>query len=601
MTFGARAGYNGPSVRVRSKNHPSVLRIPQEITDAITAEANAGRIRPLPVTELPLFFYISPLGAVEKTNAGTRAGWRRIHDLSYPIGGSVNDGISEAYGTLAYETLDHAIQQIERHGRYTALRKRDLKDAFRSIPLSPYDYWLFLFEWNGCIYVDLFLPFGLRTAPFLFNLFSEGLHWILEWVFQRDLVHYLDDFLLINDPDPEFFGQLAEYLGLLESIPKREDGYRVSFTGIELDTETMEARLPPDKHVRAMEGVQRLLLKGSISHHSLEKLLGFLSFCARVIPLGRPFLRNLFNMLRSLTRLHPHAVRRLSATARRDLQWWATLLPHWCGIRIINPTRKTLTIHTDASGTKGIGGWWMAHAFSARVSRGHRGKHINWKEAYAVLYAIAEWGEQWRGHTVIMMGDNSAIVRSLNTRTIRGDAIHPLQLIFLAAALFDIELLSEWLSSEENWVADALSRFDLAKVANLFPQLSTIRRASGAPVSALKKKLQSYFGMASLPTLDEATAQVNVRTKTSANIADIAPSQRPSKHSHTGSLPPSKRHLTRYEPTSLESAAITSTTASRSTSSTMNALSESAKATHASTARESDPKGWTSRKRHFKL
>ena len=52
---------------------------------------------------------------------------------------------------------------------------------------------------------------GLRTAPFIFTLFSEGLHWILEWVFSRDLIHYLDDFLLVNDPDPEFFGALASY------------------------------------------------------------------------------------------------------------------------------------------------------------------------------------------------------------------------------------------------------------------------------------------------------------------------------------------------------------------------------------------------------
>ena len=48
------------------------------------------------------------------------------------------------------------------------------------------------------------------------------------------------------------------------------------------------------------------------------------------------------------------------------------------------------------------------------------------------------------------MCDNSAIVAAFNTRSIKSDAIGPLQLIFLAAALNDIELWSEWLSSEEN-------------------------------------------------------------------------------------------------------------------------------------------------------
>ena len=168
---------------------------------------------------------------------------------------------------------------------------------FRSIPLCPYNYWLFVFKWNGKLYVDVFLPFGLQTSPFISNLFSEGLHWILERIFNRQLVHYFDDFLLINDPDPEFFGRLTSYLALYEQPGKREDGCIVNFLGIELDLDTMEACLPKDKYDKALAGVHRLPTKRSVSYHALEKLLGFLSFYACVIPLGRPFLRNLFNML----------------------------------------------------------------------------------------------------------------------------------------------------------------------------------------------------------------------------------------------------------------------------------------------------------------
>lgn len=92
--------------------------------------------------------------------------------------------------------------------------------------------------------MDLFLPFRLRTAPFIFNLFSEGLHWILEWVFNRNVVYYLDDFLSANDPDPEFFSILTSYLGLAENLNKRKDGWIVDFVGIELDSDRVEARLP---------------------------------------------------------------------------------------------------------------------------------------------------------------------------------------------------------------------------------------------------------------------------------------------------------------------------------------------------------------------
>ena len=139
-----------------------------------------------------------------------------------------------------YQTFDDAIRLVQKHGPHCKLHKRNFKDAFRKIPISPLDYWLFLFEWEEKIYVDIFLPFGLRTAPFIFNLFGEGLHWILE-SFGRDLIHYIDDFLLFNDPDPEFFGNLASYLGLVENLTKRKDEWVVEFTGIELDSDHMIA------------------------------------------------------------------------------------------------------------------------------------------------------------------------------------------------------------------------------------------------------------------------------------------------------------------------------------------------------------------------
>jgi hypothetical protein len=251
--FGARVGYEGPHVRIRGRNHSSVYRISDDITQNIMEECTMGRVAHVPT--LPPAFFISPLGAVEKRAGGQRTGWRRIHDLSFPQGSSVNDGIPAHYGSLQYETLDDAIRLIASCGHRATLRKRDLKDAFRTISISPYDYWLFLFEWSGTIYVDIFLPFGLRTAPYIFNLFAEGLHWILEHVFHRKLVHYLDDFLLVNDPDPEFFGDLASYLGLFEKHSKRSDGFRVDFLGIELDPEFMQARLPPDKQSRPLTAV----------------------------------------------------------------------------------------------------------------------------------------------------------------------------------------------------------------------------------------------------------------------------------------------------------------------------------------------------------
>jgi hypothetical protein len=57
----------------------------------------------------------------------------------------------------------------------------------------------------------------------------------------------------------------------------------------------MEPRLPPAKLHKATELVQHALKKGKINLHELQSVIGFLSFCCKVVPLGRSFLRRLYD------------------------------------------------------------------------------------------------------------------------------------------------------------------------------------------------------------------------------------------------------------------------------------------------------------------
>src|SRR5579862_8805283 len=100
------------------------------------------------------------------------------------------------------------------------------------------------------------------------------------------------------------------------------NGHVVDFTGIELDSELMIARLPQNKLDRANKAVQDTLRLSYTSFKALRSMLGFLSFCARVIPLGCPFLRNLFNFARELSHLPRFTTRRCLLTeAIQDLHW----------------------------------------------------------------------------------------------------------------------------------------------------------------------------------------------------------------------------------------------------------------------------------------
>ena len=51
--------------------------------------------------------------------------------------------------------------------------------------------------------MDTCLPFGLRSAPSLFNHYAEALDWIMANNYGAQLLLYLDDFLLVGPPSKD--------------------------------------------------------------------------------------------------------------------------------------------------------------------------------------------------------------------------------------------------------------------------------------------------------------------------------------------------------------------------------------------------------------
>jgi hypothetical protein len=148
---------------------------PEVITTKITSDLNLRRISIQP----PVLISCSPLGMVPKPDGS----WRRIHNLSSPKprnGLSVNDAIPDSYSTLTYSTIEDVLALILLAGPGAVVLKRDLKDAFRNIPVALEDRRLLGFIWDSVVYTECCLPFGLATAPLIFNLFAEALHWVLE-------------------------------------------------------------------------------------------------------------------------------------------------------------------------------------------------------------------------------------------------------------------------------------------------------------------------------------------------------------------------------------------------------------------------------------
>lgn len=189
---------------------------------------------------------------------------------------------------------------IRHAGRNCVIFKRDMMDAFRNIPLARKIRWLFGFQWDGDFYVETVLPFGLATAPFIFNLFAEALQWIIQSHLHWELVeHFLDDIIYviaeIDASESDIRRTIDEYnlitdiLGVPRQDKKDVCGTIESILGYEFDTHSFIMRLPEDKLTRAIEATRHAVRQESLTLLEAQSITGFLAFCAPAVQLGWVF------------------------------------------------------------------------------------------------------------------------------------------------------------------------------------------------------------------------------------------------------------------------------------------------------------------------
>lgn len=489
LTFGALVGYTGPKAHIISKNLKSTLLAPEVITTGIDTDIAVGRVRPT-TNKAPLIS--SPLGLVPKSNGR----FRRIHHLSYPEGSSVNDNINKAAAYLRYTKFNEFLAMVAEAGQDSVMIKRDMKDAFRNIPLAPHIFWLFGFCWCGSFYTETCLPFGLRTAPFIYNLFAEAFHWMLEsYLHLEALVHYLDDFIWViaalqatDDRlcrDRTAYRVLSAILGIPEEPTKDQQGSQVVFLGLLIDTHTMSASLPIDKLERAIQSTQEASLKGSLTLHEAQELAGFLTFCAQAVRLGWVFMRPLWTFVGSYPRNKGKGYkRRIPPEVLIDLQWWSTLLTEYNGVLFFEKNnRLEVHLYGDAC-LSGSGAFFTArtdcfwreqtselkqeNAFMALIPAERR-THISVHEADTILCAFEQWGLIWQGYRVTVFTDNQNVYDGLIKGSIRGETNYPIRQVHLLAAKLDIIIEVQWISSGNNELADILSRRSFKALADICP------------------------------------------------------------------------------------------------------------------------------------
>ena len=482
IRHGVRVGFERGSVQLKPRNHNmlSCMEHPEVVDRYIEEEVAKGRLRVVGPCELALHLGIqcSPFGVIPKKSRPNA--WRLIVDLSSPEGHSVNDGISKELASVSYMSVDDVIACILNLGRGTLMAKRDIKQAYRNIPVHPQDQFLLGMKWRDTVFVDTRLPFGLRSAPLLFTVIADALQWMLQEKGAKRVFHYVDDFILLGRPGSKecaqaaaIMDQICEQVGL-PIEPEKNEGpsQTITFLGVELDSSAMVARLPHPKLGKLKSLLASWRGKKVGSKIDLLSLIGVLSHACKVVRAGRTFLRRLIDLSTCPVKLDSSI--RLNLSARSDIEWWFRFGEEWNGRAMLSVVRKAKpddVLTSDASGSWGCGAFVGPKWFQVKWSGPITGCHITVKELAPIVIAAAVWGPDWRGSTIRVMCDNEAVVAIINQGTCRDqEAMHLMRCLAFIAAMFQVDFYAQHIKGVANSIADALSRDHMSLFRSQHPQ-----------------------------------------------------------------------------------------------------------------------------------
>ncbi len=423
-------------------------------------------------------FVSSPIGAFVRSGS-TKV--RTIHDLSYPPGRSINDHIDPDRFRLQYKTIDDAVAICLSYDEPCFLAKSDLRSAFNHILIQP-RYWHKLgFEWQGRFYASACLPFGLRSSPYLFDLFARGLEYMcLKRGASPGTLHYLDDSLTSGSNAIEcgrsinVLTETARLAGFdLQSDKCTKPSQCIEFLGIQINTVSRTLSITDTRLHEILDLVETWVDRKRCKKRELLSLIGKLSFVSRVIRAGRTFLRRLITLSTKAKYLHYKLT--LNREARADILWWRDCIASHNGVSMFPEhwvTHEYMTVYSDASNVAlgaVVGEKWTLMPFVGD-KRWLTNKPIHFREMLAVCVALVSFAHVLANCKVLLMVDNQAIVHAINKGSIKcNDTMELVRSLYYTLCLYNIECKCEYIATHDNVLADALSRLDFVSFRRNHP------------------------------------------------------------------------------------------------------------------------------------
>jgi hypothetical protein len=130
-----------------------------------------------------------------------------------------------------------------------------------------------------------------------------------------------------------------------------------------------------------------------------------------------------------------------------------------------------MELFTDASDV-GIAGYYQGEWFSIQIEEALRDEtHIGYREMLAIVAAATVWGSCWAGKNILIHCDNMGVVHSLKKGSCKcKDTMHLIRKLFFIAARYQFDFKVVYVSTNDNTIADPLSRLDLRKFREMAPE-----------------------------------------------------------------------------------------------------------------------------------
>lgn len=252
---------------------------------------------------------------------------------------------------------------------------------------------------------------------------------------------------------------LLRYLGFYVSWSKvASPSQTATFLGIIIDTVNLELGLPEGKVLKTLE--------------MLKKVDG----CKNIWVGGRTFCRRLYNLHKVALQKRLKIIR-LNSEAQADVSWWLRFIRVFNGRSTIKKPVHEFDMISDSSRLgygAHLGNDWLYGAWDQNDMFNSECKHlcenqpelsdsdkvnINVLELWPVIMGVQRWGHKMAGKSVNVVVDNLQVLYMLKTgHSINSKCMEWLRDLFWSCVYHDLDLKPVYIKSEENVLADTLSR-----------------------------------------------------------------------------------------------------------------------------------------------